>query len=108
MKGDSVSIVGGFTVLKKRREGRVNYIVINTNKRYDKGHTHLNNYKDVMFVIDSVNRKRVPRNMNNYLLVSLIRVTDDEEYANKVQELIDTRKRKGKKAVYVNQGGRKR
>lgn len=108
MAGDLVFIKNGFTVLKKRRQGKDNYIIINTRKRFDKGHTHLNNYSQVLYVIDCVNKKKIPKNFNTYLLVSLLRLTDDEEYAEKVQSLIDVRKQKGKKAPYVNQGGRKR
>lgn len=105
---DLVFKKGEFTVLKKVRNGKHSFIVINTKKGFDKGHTHLNNYKQAVYIISCVKNKKIPKSFSKYLLISLIRLSADAKYTSEVEELINTREQKGKKANYHNQGGRKR
>ncbi|MGL5718006.1 MAG: hypothetical protein ACRCX2_33695 [Paraclostridium sp.] len=77
------------------------YIVININKDFKCGHTHLKSFKASKTAIDLVLNRKIPRSTNFYYLESLIRLSDDEIYIKKLNELIETRKRKGKKLDYV-------
>lgn len=108
MHDDLVFIKGEFKVLKKVRHGKQSFIVINTKKGFDNGHTHLNNYKQAVYIINCVKGKKIPKSFSKYLLISLIRLSADNKYTAQVEELINTREQKGKKADYHNQGGRKR
>ncbi len=76
---------------------RVKRIDIDGNK-----HTHLQSLSACNSVISSVIHRKIPRNTSIYILKSLIRLSDDENYNNKVQELIDVRLQKGRKQYYFN------
>lgn len=52
-------------------------------------------------IIKNVIHKKIPNNVGNYYLSSLIRVSIDEKYNNRVQHLIDSRK-SNRKQYYFN------
>lgn len=91
-----------FIVIEKHREGRKNYIVVNTKKKFEEGHTHLRTYKSAKCAVEYAIKKKIPRSTDLYFLQSLIRITRDEEYREKLTELVDVRKQKGKKQSYRN------
>lgn len=64
------------------------YIVHNRNKEFSKGHTHLYNFKTAKYIIDLASHKTVPNHLNKYLLESIIRITDDKVYADKIRRKI--------------------
>ncbi len=78
------------------------YIVVNSNKEFENGHTHLRSYKSAVACIDFVLKGKIPKRCDFYYLTSLIRVSDDLNYIEKIEELIKVRKTKGKKASYYN------
>ena len=80
------------------------YIVYNTKKSFQEGHTHLKHFEAAKTAIDLVLNKKVPKSTDGYYLTSLIRLSDDESYINKITELIDAREQKGKKEKYYNVG----
>lgn len=65
-------------------------------------HTHLKSKSACNTVIQNVISKKIPKNVGNYYLTSLIRLSDDEKYISKIEELINTRKNKGRKQDYFN------
>lgn len=72
-------------------------------------HTHVKNYKTCIFLIDLAHYKRIPRHLPPYLLTSLIRISEDEEYKKKIQELLDAKSNKQKQYYYnSNKGVRKK
>ena len=71
-------------------------------------HSHIKNFKTAVFIAELSIHKRLPHDLCKYLLVSLIRVNDDEEYCNKIQELLDAKKDKGKKYYFNSQKGVRR
>lgn len=77
-------------------------IVYNTKKNFRDGHTHINSFRVAKMVINNVIKKKTPKTRSNYLLESHIRVSDDENYRHKIQDLINVRKQKGKKLSYRN------
>lgn len=64
-------------------------------------HTHLDSIKQAKLLIQLSLEKRVPHDLSNYLLVSLARVNNDEEYFRKVNDLIENKR---KKPEYFNSG----
>jgi len=68
------------------------YIVINKDKEFKQGHTHITNFNTAKYLIDMVSHKRIPYHLPIYLLISLKRLSDDEVYAYKITELIENKK----------------
>ena len=81
---------------------RGGYIAYNTKKCFQDGHTHLRHFDAAKTAIDLVIKKKVPKSTDEYYLVSLIRLSEDSNYIDKIYELINTRKNKGKKDKYYN------
>jgi hypothetical protein len=77
------------------------YIVHNSNKDFQDGHTHLKSFEQGKFVIDMVRWKRIPHHLSLYLLKSLFRIAVDEDYKSEVMELIATKESKSRN-VYRN------
>lgn len=75
------------------------FIVHNVKKEFKEGHTHIMNYNTAKHMIDLVSHKSIPHHLSKYLLTSLIRLSDDEEYQRKVEMLLMNKK---KKQTYVN------
>lgn len=65
-------------------------------------HCHMKNYNPCFRLIDSVVDKKIPRNTGYYYLSCLARLSSDNNYIEKVNSLIKTRKSKGKKQIYRN------
>lgn len=67
------------------------YIVHNTKKPFNDGHTHINNYNTAIYISQLVVYKRTPKNnhLSKYLYQSILRVTDDKKYAEKIRYLMD-------------------
>ncbi len=80
------------------------YIVYNTKKDFQEGHTHLKHFEAAKTAIDLVINKKVPKSTDGYYLNSLIRISIDENYIKKINELIEARDQKGKKDKYYNSG----
>lgn len=64
------------------------FIVHNTKKDFEKGHTHINNFNTAKYVTYMALYKRLPKSghLSNYLIESVIRISDDNEYINKMKE----------------------
>lgn len=77
------------------------FIVHNTKKDFEDGHTHLKSFNQAKYLIDMVRWKRVPHHLSEYLLRSLIRISDDEKYQLEVLELLESKKAKDKQS-HVN------
>lgn len=62
------------------------YIIHNTKKEFSSGHTHLNNYHTAKFIIDLAIHKTLPvKNISDYLIDSLIRISTDYRYIEKLK-----------------------
>lgn len=71
-------------------------------------HSHISHFKTAVFIAELSIHKRVPHDLCSYLLVSLIRVNDDEDYCKKIQDLIDAKRKKDKKYYYNPKKGKRR
>lgn len=73
-----------FNVYQYGRE----YIIHNTNGEFSEHHTHINNYKTAKFLINLALHKSVPKKpISEYLIDSLIRISTDKVYINKLERL---------------------
>lgn len=78
------------------------YIAYNTKKCFQDGHTHLREFDAAKTAIDLVIKGKIPKSTDTYYLISLIRLSEDNNYIEKIYELINTRRNKGKKQKYYN------
>jgi len=79
-----------------------NFIVHNSKYLFNESHTHVRTFTTAKKIIYCTINKIVPKTFPEYLLYSLIRVSDDDHYAEQVESLIEVRRQKGKKLRYVN------
>lgn len=83
-----------------KSSNKANFLVINTKKKFDEGHTHLHSRKRGIDLVNFVLTGRLPRHLSLYCLYSLLRLSDDADYSRRIQSLIDTKLNKGKKPKY--------
>ena len=74
------------------------YIVHNTHKDFELGHTHINNYKTARYVAYLALYKKMPKNnhLSTYLIQSVIRISDDKKYIIQMTELLEESSKKKK------------
>jgi hypothetical protein len=72
------------------------YIIHNTHKPFDNGHTHLNNYDTARYLIKLAYHHIVPKHLSVYLIDSLIRISNDEDYIRKLN-ILKQKELKGQK-----------
>ena len=72
-----------FIILKKKK----GFIIVNTNKDFKKGHTHIKNYNMAKTIINLVKNKKIPKSKNKYIINSLIRLSNDKDYIKKLKEI---------------------
>lgn len=70
------------------KAGKGNFIVHNTNKKFEKGHTHINNYNAAKTVISMSLNKTVPCHLSKYLIESIVRISTDENYIKQLKALL--------------------
>lgn len=79
-----------------------NSFILHNTELHGFAHTHLDSIKQAKLLIELSLHKRVPNHLSRYLLISLYRINQGE-YADKVNELVENKKRK---QVYVNRRAR--
>lgn len=70
------------------------FIVYNTKKVFKAGHTHLYSLNSAKYVLDCALYKDIPHDLDIYRLTSLVRLSTDEDYIRKVEELLEVKKEK--------------
>lgn len=64
------------------------FIVHNTNKQFNQGHTHINNFNTAKYIISMSLNSLVPKKkLSNYLLESIQRISTDKSYIGKIENL---------------------
>lgn len=71
-----------FLILRANKE----YIVLNTKKEFEVGHTHIRNKRTAKYLIDCALKKRIPKSFSYYLLTSLQRISTDDKYIQKIEK----------------------
>ena len=84
----------GYIILKVYSGNKVGFIVYNTKKEWEEGHTHLNSFDMAKTIISNVINNKKPKTNNLYLLRSHIRISDNSKYTRYIEELINTKRSK--------------
>ena len=66
------------------------YIVHNTNKEWNNGHTHIRTYKQALYLSDCILASKLPHNVNKYFLISLIRLSNNDKYTAQLESKIQS------------------
>jgi hypothetical protein len=80
-----------FRIVRVGSRRKPGFIVINTKKGFEKGHSHINNYNMCKHIIWCVKNDYIDEKLNTYLLKSLVRVSNNKEYQTKVTQLIESK-----------------
>lgn len=86
-------------IILKVSEG---FIVYNTKKEWENGHSHLKSFKAAKTAINLVQKGKLPKSRGFYYLTTLQRISTEEKYIERIEQLKQTRKEKGRKQTYYN------
>lgn len=89
----------GEFVITKASDG---FIVYNTTKEWEGGHSHLRSFKAAKTAINLVQKGKLPRSRGFYYLTTLQRISTEEEYIECIEQLKQTGKEKERKQTYYN------
>lgn len=64
------------------------YLVVNTNKPFKEGHTHVNRHDVAEILCKLAYREQMPKSKSKWLIESLIRISHDMDYVNRLKTLI--------------------
>ena len=64
------------------------FIVHNARKPFKYGHTHIDKFSTAKYLTKLAYSRTVPKHLSAYLLVSLIRISDDKEYQDKLRKVL--------------------
>ncbi len=87
---------GEFIILEVHSGKKKGYILYNTKKQFEQGHTHLHGFSISKTILSNVKYRKIPKTHDLYLLKSHIRVSDDDNYIRKIEQLIEVRTNKTK------------
>lgn len=91
-----------FIILGEGGKQKDSFVLYNKHKVFKDGHTHIRNYGTAKWVMELYQQRKIPYKLKSlYLLQSLVRISADEEYSSKVQNLIEVRQNKSPKH-YIN------
>lgn len=65
------------------------YIIHNTNKNFNKGHSHVRSFNKAKSLIDLCVRKKLPNTPRAWEIESLIRITNNNTYRNKLRNILE-------------------
>lgn len=69
------------------------YIIVNENKPFESGHSHINDYKLAKHIIDLAIGYKVPDRHRKFIIESLIRISSDKTYIKKLQSALADKRR---------------
>lgn len=87
---------GEYIILEVHSGKKKGYILYNTKKQFEQGHTHLHGFSISKTILSNVKYRKIPKTHDLYLLKSHIRVSDDDNYIRKIEQLIEVRTNKTK------------
>lgn len=68
--------------------GNNEYIIHDASREFESAHSHVKNFKTCKYIIDLCIHKTVPYHLSEYLLISILRLSDDEKYKEKIRNQI--------------------
>lgn len=72
-----------FVIHKKNNS----YLVVNINKPFKDGHTHVQKHDIAHIICKLAYRKQIPKSKNKRFLESLIRISEDKDYISQIRTL---------------------
>ena len=70
-------------------------------------HTHIHSKKLAETIINNVCSEKIPPHSHSRTLESMKRLSDNENYIKKIEDILEARKQKGRKQNYFNPGIKK-
>ena len=70
-------------------------------------HTHIHSKKLAETIINNVCSEKIPLHSHSRALESMKRLSDNEKYIKKIEDILEVRKQKGRKQNYFNPGIKK-
>lgn len=64
------------------------FVVVNVNKPFKSGHTHVQRFDIAMILCKLAYRKQLPRSKIKYFIESLIRISNDKDYIRELLSFI--------------------
>ena len=94
---------GAMNTVYKRKNYKIydagkEFIVHNSSHDFSNYHTHITNFNTCRYLIDLCIHKTVPHHLSEYLLESILRLSDDPEYCSKIKIKLNQTKEKHQKA----------
>ena len=74
--------------------GKDGYIVHNSACEFSGHHSHIKNFHTCTYIIDLCVHKTVPHHLSDYLLESILRLSNDRCYQRKIEEKLEENKKK--------------
>lgn len=65
-------------------------------------HTQVHSRKLAETIVNNVCSEKIPLHSHSRTLISMVRLSNSENYISKINKLLDIRKQKGRKQLYVN------
>lgn len=65
------------------------FIVHNARKPFKYGHTHIAKFATAKYITKLAYSRIVPKHLSRYLIISVIRISDDKEYRDKMRKLLE-------------------
>lgn len=92
-------------IVYKKREFNVygmdeGYIIHNTKKPFEQGHSHVYRLTSCKYLIDLCIHSSIPHHLNRYFLVTLKRISNDEDYIAKIDGLLESKDNKSHDRFY--------
>lgn len=89
---------GAMNVIYKKKNFKIydagnGFIVHNSNLDFGDHYTHINNFDTCKYIIDLSIHKSIPKHLSDYLLESLIRLSNDKKYINKIKLCMTSKKK---------------
>ena len=70
------------------------YIIHNTKKEFQNGHTHIREFGTAKYLVDLALHRSLPNRRLKYFIESLIRISNDSDYIDKLNHLKPIKRRK--------------
>lgn len=68
---------------------RNSFIVHNTHKKFEDGHSHINNYKTAKYIVNLACYRSIPsHHLSKYLIESLIRISEHNSYKDELKKML--------------------
>lgn len=104
-KGENMRIIyskGNFNIYRSRYK-KCGYIIHNNDKEFKDGHTHIQSFRVAKEIVNSAIKNKVPKHFSIYFLVSLIRISTDDEYISRIRKQINKKNKECRKGRVKNE-----